>query len=211
MNRTILTATAGLMLASLAVSGAHADGTKNFTVRAGGFFPTDGDAKRALGNTWFSFGGDLVIKNTQAGAITSAATLNSLEPLVYVDYASKDKTTDGFKVEGRTLGVGVGARYFAPSEVIKVVRPYIAAGAGLYFVHGKSTTTVDDGIPDPPVESANAVTTTSTSKSKTNFGFKVNGGVEFAQNYVFDVGYWNAGKVEGVSLNGYTVSLGLRF
>ena len=74
MNRTILTAAAGLMLASLAVSGAHADGTKNFTVRAGGFFPTDGDAKRALGNTWFSFGGDVVVKNTQAGAITSAAT-----------------------------------------------------------------------------------------------------------------------------------------
>ena len=213
MNRIIITASAGLLLASLALSGAQAQGTKNFTLRAGGFFPTDGGVKKALGNPWFAAGGDLVVKNTTAGALTSAATLNSIEPLVYIDYASKSKTVDGFKNEGSALGVGIGARYFAPSEVIKVVRPYIAAGAGLYFIHGKTTqtVTVDSNPPPAPSLTPNVTTTTSSSKSKTNFGFKVNGGVEFAQNYVLDVAYWNAGKVQGVSLNGYTVSLGLRF
>lgn len=211
MNSIKMLAAAGALLAVLAPSAANAQ-SKAVTLRLGAFIPTDGDIKDAVGKSWLSFGGDFVIKGTTAGGLVSAATLNSVEPLVYADFASKSKNVDGGKNEASTLGVGVGARYFPPTQSITSVRPYIAGGVGAYFLHGKSTTTTDT-VPPPPTGDLvpAALVTTTESKNKTNFGFKINGGVEFAQNYVVDVAYWNAGKIQDVRIDGYTVSLGMRF
>ena len=191
---------AGALLAVLAPATASAqDVQKPVTLKLGAFFPSNGDVKKALGNTWLAAGLEYAI---QKPAAATGSPLNAVTPLIYLDYAGKSKKVNGIDLDGRTINLGVGVKYYAPTQGAVTVRPYIGAGIGAAFVHAKSSQTTTNG---------EVTTTTSVTKDQTNFGYKINGGVEFAQNYLVDVAYWNSGKVGGVHLDGYGVSLGYRF
>ena len=193
---------AGALLAVLAPSMASAqDVQKPVTLKLGAFFPANSDVKRAVGNTWFSAG--LEYAFPKPAAVTNSP-LSALTPLIYVDYTGKSKDIDGGTVDARTVNVGVGVKYYAPAAAgtVTTTHPYIGAGIAAAVVHAKSSQTFTDG---------EAIVTSSVTKDQTNFGFKINGGVEFAQNYLVDVAYWNSGKVQGTHLDGYAVSLGYKF
>jgi len=193
---------AGALLAVLAPSMASAqDVQKPVTLKLGAFFPANSDVKRAVGNTWFSAGLEYAYQKPSG---LSTGPLSAVTPLLYVDYAGKSKDIAGGTLDARTVNVGVGIKYYASAAAgtVTTTHPYIGAGIGAAVVHAKSSETVTDG---------ETTTTSSVTKDQTNFGFKVNGGVEFAQNYLVDVAYWNSGKVQGTHIDGYAVSLGYKF
>ena len=191
---------AGALLAVLAPTMASAqDVTKPVTLKLGAFFPANSGIKDTLGNTWFAAGLEYAF---QKPADMTGGSLSKLSPLVYLDYTGRTRKLNGENVEGRTINVGIGAKYYAPTQGTVTVRPYIAAGIGAAVIHAKSSVTTTDG---------ETTVTSSQTKEQTNFGFKVNGGLEFAQNYLVDVAYWNSGKVQGTRLDGVAVSLGYKF
>lgn len=215
MNSKKIVGVAAAMLAVGVPTMAQAQqADKPLTLRLGAFLPSNSDAKDGLGKTWFTAGLDYSFKNAVA-SMASSATAMPVSPLAYLDYTGKSKDVDGGKNEASVIALGLGGKYYAPTQGVSPVRPYIGGGLGAYFVHGKSTTTTTTtDVPNPPTTDAvhaNATTTTSDTKNQTNFGFKINGGVEFGQNYLIDVAYWNAGKIQGTRIDGYTVSLGYTF
>lgn len=76
---------------------------KPITVKIGAFFPTDGNARDAVGKTWFGAGADYAFRKTDAAA--------PILPLVYVDYAGKS----GNGLSLSTVGAGIGAYFLNAS------------------------------------------------------------------------------------------------
>jgi len=96
---------------------------KPVTIKLGAFFPTDSNARDAVGNTWFAVGADYAFRKTDAAA--------PVLPLVYVDYAGKSK--NGFRLS--TVGVGVGVRAYGNRATTTKVVPFYGAGIGAYFLN----------------------------------------------------------------------------
>lgn len=195
MNLKVVGAAVAL-LTTLAPLAAHADDDKSFTLRLGAYQPGNGHTQNRFGNTWFTIGADLVIKDTKLGAATSAATANSVEPLVYLDYTGNEAHNNGQTEKVGSTGIGVGARYYGTYKVTSDYRPYIGGGLGVYFLNGQV---------------ADSTGAESTTNNQVNFGGKVNAGLEFQRSFVVDVAYSMPGKVKGVSMNGLAVTLGARF
>lgn len=151
---------------------------KPATVKLGLFFPTSSDARDAVGKTWFTAGADYAFRKTDAAA--------PVLPLIYVDYAGKNK--NGLSLS--SVGVGLGVRAYGNRATNTKVVPFYGAGIGAYFLHGSGG---------------------GTSENKTRFGGKINAGVELNQGPFLEAAYTLTGKVAGDDLNGVSVLIGDRF
>ena len=110
----------------------------------------------------------------------------SVMPLAYVDYAGK--SSHGLNVNYTAVGLGV--RGYGSPPGTSTTAPYFGVGVGAYFIHasGGGDTTND-----------------------TRLGGKVNLGIEFQQMYLLEANYTYAGKVSGVTADGFNIQAGLRF
>lgn len=119
-------------------------------------------------------------------AFSPLAEEPGLTPLVYVDYAGASK--HGLAVN--YIGIGPGARYYLTPPGAGTTPIYIGGGIGGYFLHASG-----DG----------------SSLNKTKFGFKVDAGIEFQQQYLVEVNYTNAGSDSGTRFDGVGLQVGARF
>jgi len=209
MQKTLILAALGVLLCAAsaqAQTAPAADETappKPLTIKLGALFPSNGNLKDLVGSTFFSAGAEYAFLNKQNPA--------SLVPLVYVDYAGRGKNRsidDGqgnsvsLDLTASTVGVGGGARYYIGTPGTGSVTPYVGAGVGVYFNRIKVATTISSGG-----QSGSA----SDSLNKTQFGFRLNAGVEFQKMYLLEANYTNAGSVEGTRIDGFGIQAGVRF
>lgn len=176
---------------------------KPITIKLGVLFPSNGDLKNAVGSTFFAAGAEYAFINKQ--------NPTSLVPLAYVDYAgrSKNRSVDdgqgnsvSLDLTASTVGVGGGARYYIGTPGTGSITPYVGAGVGVYFNHLKVAATVS---------SSDQSGSASDSLNKTQFGFRLNAGVEFQKMYLLEANYTNAGSVEGTRIDGFGIQAGVRF
>jgi hypothetical protein len=99
---------------------------KPFRIKVGAFFPTDGDAKDALGSTFISYGVSYDFLKTQAA--------NPLIISAYVDGYNKSKSGNRLN----SIGVGPELRYYFNPVVATPTRFYAGAGIGAYFLNAKA-------------------------------------------------------------------------
>jgi len=154
---------------------------KPFTVKLGGYFPSDGDVKDNVGSTWFSFGLNYDIGKTKTES-----------PVVYgayLDGTFSSKSKDGTSFKDSVYGLGAEGRYYfgKPTEPVTF---YAGGGAGAYFLYGK-----DKGG----------------SQNNVHLGLKLLAGVEFKQGFLGEVSYTFTGDVRGSSLSGFGAYVGYRF
>ncbi len=189
MNKTVttalLTAACGAALCGVFTSGASAQSAaaaeKPITIKLGAFFPSGSRLKDGVRDTWFSAGAEYALP-TKAGAATS-----NLSYLGYIDYAGSDHRG----IKASYVGVGPGVRYLlqAPGSE-STLTPYVGAGIGAYFLHGSGL---------------------GGSSNKTNFGYRLNAGVEFKRAYLFEVNYTDANSLSGARFSGFNIQLGAKF
>jgi len=110
----------------------------------------------------------------------------TLTPLLYVDYAGSNR----HGLNARYVGVGPGIRYYLAQPGAGTVRPYVGAGIGAYFLHASGF---------------------GTSANKTQFGYRLNAGVEFSGSYLLEVGYTDPSSLSGTRFSGFNIQLGDRF
>ena len=114
------------------------------------------------------------------------AAASSLVPLAYLDYAGSNR----HGVNARYIGVGPGIRYnLVPAATTSLV-PYVGAGIGAYFLHASNF---------------------GGSSSKTNFGYRLNAGVEFNRAYLFEINYTDPQSLDHVRLSGFNIQVGAKF
>lgn len=114
------------------------------------------------------------------------AAASSLTPLLYVDYAGSNR----HGVNARYIGIGPGVRYnLAPSGTSTLV-PYVGAGIGAYFLHASNF---------------------GGSSTKTNFGYRLNAGVEFNRAYLFEINYTDPQSLNHTRLSGFNIQVGAKF
>lgn len=155
---------------------------KPITLKLGVFLPSGSRLKNAASDTWFSAGAEYAFV-PKAGAETA---VQSFVPLAYVDYAVVNR----HGVNADYFGVGPGFRYNLAAPGSSSLIPYVGAGAGAYFLHAK-------GIGG--------------SSNKTNFGYRLNAGVEFNQSYLFEVNYTDGNSLSGARFGGFNIQAGLKF
>lgn len=208
MKKTMVLGLAGALLAGLGtVAQAQTTdaSTKPISIKLGAFFPSNGDARDAVGKSWFSAGAEYAFVPSSGGASTS-----NLVPLAYIDYAGKtnnrtfpdtdasgNAVNDTLSLKASYVGVGAGIRG-SSAQAGSSITPYYGAGIGVYFLN--ATAAVRQGT-----------TTVSDSEKKTSIGFKVNGGVEFSGSYFVEAAYTVPGSVGGTNLNGFSILGGARF
>ena len=110
----------------------------------------------------------------------------SLVPLGYLDYAGSNR----HGVNARYIGVGPGVRYNLSAPGSSALIPYVGAGIGAYFLHANSF---------------------SGSSTKTNFGYRLNAGVEFNRTYLFEVNYTDPQSLSGARFSGFNIQAGIKF
>ena len=186
------TATAALLAALGTVlfagldTGASAQSTtpaeKPITIKLGVFLPSGSRLKNAVSDTWFSAGAEYALM-PKPGEYAAAS---SFQPLAYVDYAGSNR----HGVNARYIGVGPGFRYTLAAPDSGTLIPYVGAGAGAYFLNGSGF---------------------GTSSSKTQFGYRLNAGVEFNQAYVFEINYTDANKLGSTRFGGFNIQVGAKF
>ena len=209
MQKAIILGTLGVLFCA---AGAQAQTTpatddtakpKPITIKLGAFFPSSSDLKDVVGGTFFAAGAEY--------AFINKGSASPVIPLVYVDYAGRGKNRsvdDGqgnsvsLDLTASTVGVGGGVRYYIGTPGAGSVTPYVGAGVGVYFNRIKVATTVSSGG-----QSGSA----SDSLNKTQFGFRLNAGVEFQKMYLLEANYTNAGSVEGTRIDGFGIQAGVRF
>jgi hypothetical protein len=98
------------------------EAAKPFAVKLGVAFPSDGDAKDAVGSTWFTFGLNYDIGKTKTTA-----------PVVYGAYLDGTfASKNGNDVSA--FGLGPEARYYFGAPTMPVSF-YAGAGIGVYLLH----------------------------------------------------------------------------
>jgi len=117
------------------------------------------------------------------GAQTAA---QSFLPLAYVDYAGANR----HGVNANYVGIGPGFRYNLAAPGSSTLIPYVGAGAGAYFLHGSGF---------------------GSSTNKTQFGYRLNAGVEFNQSYLFEINYTDANKLSSTRFGGFNIQVGAKF
>jgi len=99
---------------------------KPFRIKLGAFFPTDGDAKDALGDAFFSYGVSYDIFKTKA--------TNPLIVSAYLDGYNASKSGNRINM----ISIGPAARYYFNPVVEAPTRFYAGAGLGAYFLNLKA-------------------------------------------------------------------------
>ena len=173
---------------------------KPITLKLGAFFPSGGDLRNGVGNTFFAAGAEYAF---------SPGREKSLVPLVYVDYVGKSRsrnTDDGqgnpvsLDLTATSVGIGGGVRFYThPSPALS---PYFGGGLGLYFNHFKAN--ADSTVSGQTISASD-------SANKTRLGFKINAGVEFQRTYFIEAAYSNPGSVESTRTDGFSLLVGGRF
>ncbi|MEO7718138.1 MAG: outer membrane beta-barrel protein [Capsulimonas sp.] len=127
MKKTMIVGAVALLASVLGTSAARAQDApvqKPISIKVGGYFPQDGDARK-IGDTWLHVGGDYAFGKTD--------TESPLLKLGYLDYVGKEK--DG--VRGQYIGLGIGVRAYANRATNSTVSPFYGAGVGVYFEQAK--------------------------------------------------------------------------
>ena len=156
---------------------------KPITLKLGVFLPSGSALKRAVSDTWFSAGAEYAFMPKAAGAATAA---QSFVPLAYLDYAVANR----HGVNADYLGIGPGFRYNLAAADSSTLVPYVGAGAGAYFLHDKGF---------------------GSSSSKTNFGYRLNAGVELNRAYLFEINYTDGNSLGGARFGGFNIQAGVKF
>ncbi len=155
---------------------------KPITIKLGVFLPSGSALKNAVSDTWFSAGAEYALV-PKAGA---GAAPQSFVPLGYVDYAGVNR----HGVNADYVGIGPGFRYNLAAPGSSSLIPYVGAGVGAYFLHAKGF---------------------GGSSNKTNFGYRLNAGVEFSQSYLFEINYTDANSLSGARFGGFNIQAGIKF
>ena len=194
MTQTVPAAVSAAALAALLslglVSGASAQSPvpaeKPITLKLGVFLPSGSALKNAVSDTWFSIGAEYAFV-PKAGADAAADTAaGSFVPLAYVDYAGSNR----HGINANYIGIGPGFRYNLAAPGSGTLIPYVGAGAGAYFLHAKGF---------------------GGSSNKTNFGYRLNAGVEFNQSYLFEINYTDGNSLGGARFGGFNIQAGIKF
>jgi len=192
MKRIFAHIIAGCVLMTLA-GAAHAQvvGQSNqnqsqFSVKVGGFFPTNASASDNSGSTVLSAGLDYAIPSTGQNSTTSL-------PSLYFDYDGGSR--NGGHVD--TYGVGVAVRSSSvPSNPASKagLQPYFGLGVGYYDVQVKNTHVAP-----------------SVSGTKATFGGKVFVGVNLTSSFFVEANYQLISSEKSVNPSGFGAQVGLRF
>lgn len=183
------TLTAALLAASIGAAcgapGASAQdlapAEKPITIKLGAYLPSSGYLKNATSNSWFSAGAEYAFVPPAKGGAASG-----LVPLGYVDYAVSNR----HGVNADYVGVGPAVRYNLTPAGSSTLTPYVGAGLGAYFLHASSF---------------------GGSSNRTNFGYRLNAGVEFQQKYLLEINYTDPESLDGARFNGFNIQVGARF
>ena len=159
-----------------------APAAKPITLKLGVFLPGGSRLKNAASDTWFSAGLEYALV-PKPGAETAAA---SFLPLGYIDYAVSNR----HGVNADYVGIGPGFRYTLAAPGSSTLIPYVGAGLGAYFLHGSGF---------------------GGSTNKTNFGYRLNAGVEFNQSYLAEINYTDANSLGSTRFRGFNLQVGARF
>ena len=179
---TLLTSALGASLSGTgALAQSAAPPAKPITIKLGAFLPSGSSLKNATSNSWFSAGLEYAPAPRTA---TSAAS--SLAPLAYLDYAGSNR----HGVNARYIGVGPGVRYNLVAPGTSTLVPYVGAGIGAYFLHASNF---------------------GGTSSKTNFGYRLNAGVEFNRAYLFEINYTDPQSLDHTRLSGFNIQVGAKF
>jgi len=100
---------------------------KPFRIKLGAFFPSDGDARDALGDVWFSYGVSYDVFKTKA--------TNPLIVSAYLDGYNKSKSGNRINM----VSIGPAVRYYFNPVVEAPTRFYGGAGLGAYFLNLKAS------------------------------------------------------------------------
>lgn len=182
LSAAALSAVLSFSLAPGASAQSATPAEKPITLKLGVFLPGGSALKNAASDTWFSAGAEYALV-PKPGAETAA---QSFVPLGYIDYAVSNR----HGVNADYVGVGPGFRYNLAAPGSSTLIPYVGAGAGAYFLHAK-------GIGG--------------SSNKTNFGYRLNAGVEFNQSYLFEINYTDANSLSGARFSGFNIQAGIKF
>lgn len=201
--RTMAGACAVGALALVGSGAAHAQTAPKgpFLVRIGGYLPSNGDTREALGTNFLAFGVGYNLRRFESFLPTT------LE--VYADYFSRIKqhseVTTG-RVEASTIGVGLLAKYsLDPKHELKGFRPYLGTGVGIYWARAKQDTVI----------SATDLRPISQRTNRTTLGGKILLGAELPSGVFGEAGFTFAPHPsifgERVNLNGTELRLGYHF
>lgn len=182
----LLTAALGTALSFGLGTGASAQSAtpaeKPVTIKLGVFLPSGSSLKNAVSDTWFSAGAEYALMPNPSAETTA----QSFVPLAYIDYAGSNR----HGVNANYFGVGPGFRYNLAAPGSSNLIPYVGAGAGAYFLHAKGF---------------------GGSSNKTNFGYRLNAGVEFSQAYLLEINYTDANSLSGARFGGFNIQAGVKF
>jgi opacity protein-like surface antigen len=174
----------GAALTSLAGVGALAQtdtpAAKPITIKLGAFLPSGSYLKNATSNSWFSAGAEY-----DYAPRTAQAAASSLVPLGYIDYAGSNR----HGVNARYIGVGPGVRYNLTPAGSSTITPYVGAGIGAYFLHASGF---------------------GGSSTRTNFGYRLNAGVEFNRSYIFEINYTDPESLDHTRFSGFNIQVGAK-
>lgn len=182
LSAAALAALLSLGLAPGASAQSATPAEKPITIKLGVFLPSGSTLKNAVSDTWFSAGLEYALV-PKPGAETAA---QSFVPLAYIDYAVANR----HGVNADYVGVGPGFRYNLAAPGSSTLIPYVGAGAGAYFLHAKGF---------------------GGSSNKTNFGYRLNAGVEYNQAYLLEINYTDANSVSGARFGGFNIQAGIKF
>ena len=118
-------------------------------------------------------------------AVPSGAS-QTLSPLLYLDYAGSNR----HGVNADYVGVGPGVRYYLTPPGASTLTPYVGAGIGAYFLHASGF---------------------GSSSNKTQFGYRLNAGVEFSGSYLAEISYTDPSSLSGTRFSGFNLQVGARF
>ncbi len=178
---TLLAAALGAALCGTQASAqSAAPPEKPITLKLGAFLPSGGFLKNATSNSWFSVGAEYAV-----APHGSQAAASSLVPLGYIDYAGSNR----HGVNARYIGIGPGVRYNLTAPGASTLVPYVGAGIGAYFLHASSF---------------------GGTSTKTNFGYRLNAGVEFNRAYVFEINYTDPESLDHTRFSGFNIQVGAR-
>lgn len=115
----------------------------------------------------------------------TAGAAQSLTPLAYIDYAGSNR----HGVNANYIGVGPGVHYALAAPGSSTIIPYVGAGIGAYFLHASGF---------------------GGSSNRTNFGYRLNAGVEFSRIYLFEVSYTDPESLDHTRFSGFNIQVGAK-
>jgi hypothetical protein len=183
------------LLWSGAANAQATDSTGPYLLRVGGYLPSNGHTKEALGNSFLSIGAGVNVRKFESFLPTTVEA--------YADYFNQIKNHGDAslgRVQASVLGVGLLAKYsLDPKHTMTAFHPYAGTGVGVYWAH------VNQQTPDGYSQSNN----------RTTLGGKFLLGAEIAGGLFGEVDYTFAPRPSvfdnKVTLSGTELRLGYHF